>query len=111
LLPTVAASTENLPRPLRRHRLMTSWMRLTGVDPVQLVRIRDDAFGFANMSDGFLRLIVIDGECDLTNAGGATHRLAPGFAGHGLPLTPIRSRPRPAVTDLFAAPRERLVER
>jgi FkbM family methyltransferase len=34
---------------------MKAWMRLTGEDPLQLVRIR---------SDGFLRLIVIDGEFD-----------------------------------------------
>lgn len=60
-LPTAARLTEKLPRPLRRHRLMTGWMRLTGEDPLQLVRIRDDAFGYADMSDGFLRLIVIDG--------------------------------------------------
>lgn len=39
---------------------MTNWMKLTGEDPVQLIRIRDDAFGYADMSDGFLRLIVID---------------------------------------------------
>jgi FkbM family methyltransferase len=40
---------------------MKAWMRLTGEDPLQLVRIRDDAFGYADMSDGFLRLVVIDG--------------------------------------------------
>jgi len=64
VLPTAARLVERLPRPLRRHRLMTGWMRLTGEDPVQLVRIRDDAFGYADMSDGFLRLIVIDGDYD-----------------------------------------------
>jgi FkbM family methyltransferase len=64
LLPTAAELTERLPRPLRRHRLMTAWMRLTGEDPVQLVRIRDDAFGYADMSDGFLRLIPIEGAYD-----------------------------------------------
>jgi FkbM family methyltransferase len=37
-------------------------MRITGEDPLQLVRIRDDAFGYADLRDGFLRLIVIDGE-------------------------------------------------
>jgi FkbM family methyltransferase len=47
---------------LRRHRLMSGWMRLTGEDPVQLVRIRGDARGFADLSDGFLRLIVIEGD-------------------------------------------------
>ena len=37
-------------------------MRLTREDPVQLVRIRDDARGYADLSDGFLRLIVIQGD-------------------------------------------------
>src|SRR5262249_34834533 len=37
-------------------------MALTRVDPLQLVRIRDDSFGYADMNDGFLRLIVIDGD-------------------------------------------------
>jgi FkbM family methyltransferase len=60
-LPTAATLVEKLPRVMRRHRLMTTWMRLTGEDPLQLVRIRDDSFGYADMSDGFLRLIVIDG--------------------------------------------------
>jgi FkbM family methyltransferase len=41
---------------------MTAWMRLTGEDPLQLVRIRGDARGYADMSDGFLRLIVIEGD-------------------------------------------------
>lgn len=61
LLPTAATLFEKLPRALRRHRLMTGWMRLTGESPLQLVRIRDRAFGYADLSDGFLRLIVIDG--------------------------------------------------
>lgn len=62
MIPTAAALFEKLPRTLRRHRLMTAWMRLTGEDPLQLVRIRGDARGYADMSDGFLRLIVIDGD-------------------------------------------------
>lgn len=33
---------------------------MTGESPLQLVRIRDEAFGYADLSDGFLRLIVID---------------------------------------------------
>ena len=61
MLPTAATLVEKLPRALRRHRLMTTWMRLTGEDPLQLVRIRGDSFGYADMSDGFLRLIPIDG--------------------------------------------------
>jgi FkbM family methyltransferase len=47
---------------LRRHKLMKAWMCLTGEDPLQLVRIRDDARGYADLSDGFLRLIVIEGD-------------------------------------------------
>jgi len=53
---------ERLPRPLRRHRLMKAWMAITGENPLQLVRIRGQYFGYADMSDGFLRLIVIDGD-------------------------------------------------
>ncbi len=64
MLPTAAALVEKLPRPMRRHRLMTAWMRLTGEDPLQLVRIRDGALGYADMSDGFLRLIPIEGGYD-----------------------------------------------
>jgi FkbM family methyltransferase len=62
MMPTAAALVEKLPRPLRRHMLMTGWMRLTGEDPLQLVRIRGDSFGYADMTDGFLRLIAIDGD-------------------------------------------------
>ena len=62
MIPTAAGLFEKLPRTLRRHRLMTAWMRFTGEDPLQLVRIRGDARGYADMSDGFLRLIVIEGE-------------------------------------------------
>src|SRR6266478_8177465 len=62
MLPQAATIFEKLPRVLRRHRLMKAWMRLTGEDPVQLVRIRDDARGYADLSDGFLRLIVIDSD-------------------------------------------------
>lgn len=62
LVPTAAQIFERLPRKLRRHRLMTTWMALTREDPLQLVRLRDEFFGYADMSDGFLRLIVIDGE-------------------------------------------------
>lgn len=62
ILPAAATLFEKLPRPLRRHRLMKGWMKLTGEDPLQLVRIRDKCFGYADLSDGFLRLIVIDGD-------------------------------------------------
>lgn len=62
MIPTAAVLFAKLPQTLRRHRLMTAWMRLTGEDPLQLVRIRGDARGYADMSDGFLRLIVIDGD-------------------------------------------------
>jgi FkbM family methyltransferase len=62
LAPTAAQLFERLPRTLRRHRLMKAWMALTGEDPLQLVRIRAQFFGYADMRDGFLRLIVIDGD-------------------------------------------------
>jgi FkbM family methyltransferase len=62
MIPTAAGLFEKVPRILRRHRLMKAWMRLTGEDPLQLVRIRDNARGYADMSDGFLRLIVIEGD-------------------------------------------------
>jgi hypothetical protein len=51
LLPTTAQLFERLPRVLRRHRLMKTWMALTGEDPLQLVRIREGHFGYADMSD------------------------------------------------------------
>jgi FkbM family methyltransferase len=62
MLPTASALFERLPRTLRRHRLIKAWMKFTGEDPIQLVRIRDRCFGYADMRDGFLRLIVIDGD-------------------------------------------------
>jgi len=55
---------EKLPRVLRRHRLMTGWMQLTGEPKLQLVRIRENSFAYADLGDGFLRLIVIDGHYD-----------------------------------------------
>lgn len=61
LLPTAATLAEKLPRALRRHKLMKAWMRLTGESPIQLVRVRDDILAYADMSDGFLRLIPIEG--------------------------------------------------
>ena len=64
LLPTAATVTVRLPRALRRHKLMKAWMALTGESPVQLVRIRDDIRAYADMSDGFLRLIPMEGGYD-----------------------------------------------
>jgi hypothetical protein len=60
MIPTAAALFAKLPRFLRRHRLMTAWMSLTGEDPVQLVRIRDASLAYADLSDGFMRLLVIN---------------------------------------------------
>jgi FkbM family methyltransferase len=62
MVPTAATLFAKMPRFLRRHRLMVGWMWLTGEDPLQLVPIRDGARGYADLSDGFLRLIVIDGD-------------------------------------------------
>jgi FkbM family methyltransferase len=62
MLPSAAALFGRLPRMMRRHKLMNAWMRLTGEDPLQLVRIRDTAYGYADMRNGLLRLIVIENE-------------------------------------------------
>ncbi|MFZ1538478.1 MAG: FkbM family methyltransferase [Chromatiaceae bacterium] len=62
MIPTAAQLFGQLPHFLRRHRLMRAYMWLTGQDPVQLVRIRDQSLGYADLRDGFLRLIVIEGE-------------------------------------------------
>ncbi len=64
LLPTATRLTEKLPRVLRRHKLMKAWMALTGESPVQLVSIREGARAYADMSDGFMRLIPIEGGYD-----------------------------------------------
>ncbi|MEJ0065401.1 MAG: FkbM family methyltransferase [Caulobacteraceae bacterium] len=48
-------------------------------------------------------------EYDLEKAGGPTHTIAGGLLGHGLRLMPVRGHRLPAMTDLFAAPKERLV--
>jgi hypothetical protein len=62
LVPAAAQLSERLPRTLRRHRFMKAWMAFTGEDPLQLVRIREQFFGYADMRDGFMRLIVIEGD-------------------------------------------------
>lgn len=41
---------------------MTTWLKLTGEDPIQLVRLRSNAEGYADLREGFLRLIVIEKE-------------------------------------------------
>jgi FkbM family methyltransferase len=90
MIPKAATLFEKLPRTLRRHRLMTAWMQMTGENPLQLVRIRDDYFGYADLSDGFLRLIVIDGDFERDFFGLADAFLANGGvfldvgANHGL---------------------------
>jgi FkbM family methyltransferase len=60
IIPNAAAVTEKLPRFLRRHKFMKAWMQVTRESPLQLVRIRDNSFAFADMDDGFMRLIPID---------------------------------------------------
>ncbi len=62
MIPRAAALFDKLPRTLRRHKLMKWWMRFTGEDPIQLVRIRSDSWAYADMRDGFLLLIAIDGD-------------------------------------------------
>lgn len=51
---------ETLPRMLRLHRRLKAWMQIKGEDTLQLVRMRGD--GRTDMSDGFLRLIMIEGD-------------------------------------------------
>ncbi len=63
--PTTAELFERMPRFLRRHRLMKVWMRIMRESSVQLVRIRGDAKAYADLSDGFMRLIVIENEFEL----------------------------------------------
>lgn len=41
---------------------MLGWIRLTGEDPVQLVEVLPGVRGYADLREGMLRLIVIDGE-------------------------------------------------
>jgi FkbM family methyltransferase len=62
MLPRAAQVFERVPRYWRRHKLMKLWMSVTGEDPIQPIRIRHDAFGYADLSDGFIRLIVINGD-------------------------------------------------
>ncbi|MFM7165552.1 MAG: hypothetical protein ACKO3T_09920, partial [Planctomycetaceae bacterium] len=41
---------------------MLGWIRLTGEDPVQLVEVLPGVRGYADLREGMLRLIVIDGQ-------------------------------------------------
>jgi FkbM family methyltransferase len=61
LLPSAAQLFAGLPRFFRRHRLIRAYLWLTREDPVQLVRIRNAAWAYVDLRDGFQRLIVIDG--------------------------------------------------
>jgi FkbM family methyltransferase len=53
-------------------------MALTGEDKLQLVRIREGAYGYADLAEGFLRLIVIDGEFEAELLSLADRFLVPG---------------------------------
>jgi len=89
-LPTAAQLFTSLPRPLRRHRLMRAWMAMTRESPLQLVRLREGAYGYTDLSDGFQRLIVVEGGFDHHLLGMADRFLAEGGvfldvgANHGL---------------------------
>jgi FkbM family methyltransferase len=61
-VPTAARVFSRLPRFFRRHRLICGWMRLTGEDPIQLVHIIEGVEGYADLREGTLRLLVIDGD-------------------------------------------------
>lgn len=62
MLPTASSLVEKLPKYFRRHALIKGWMKITGENPIQKVRIRDNTFAYADMREGFLRLIVIEKE-------------------------------------------------
>jgi FkbM family methyltransferase len=53
-----------LPRMLRRHKLMSGWIALTRQDPVQQVLVNGNHPVYVDLSDGFMRLIIIDGGYD-----------------------------------------------
>ena len=40
---------------------MNAWMRITRENPIQLVPVRENTLAFADLREGFLRLIVIEG--------------------------------------------------
>lgn len=116
ILPTAATVFEKLPRFLRRHALMKAWMRLTGEPSLQLVRIRDNHFGYADMSDGFLRLIVIDqgfeedffGFADRIFAKGGT--FLDGGANHGLLSFGLAGRHGGSIEFHLFEPNEKLID-
>jgi hypothetical protein len=64
-----------------------------------------DLIGFL---DGAGYEVCLCRDYDLAGAG-PTHTLATGLPGHGLPLRPLGGQAPPAMTDLFAAPRERII--
>lgn len=61
-LPLASVVFRYLPQFLRRHRLITLWLQLTGEDPLQLVPVLGGVQGYADLREGFLRLIIIEGE-------------------------------------------------
>jgi FkbM family methyltransferase len=114
MVPTASQLFSRLPRVFRRHRLMKAWMQLTGEDALQLVRIREDAYGYADMSDGFLRLIVIDGDFESDFFHVADHFLEGGGvfvdvgANHGLLSLGLAHKYRQAVSFHLFEPNEGL---
>ncbi len=64
MIPNAASLFSMLPRGLRRHKLIRLWMKLMREDPIQLVRINGTGEAYVDLSDGFMRLIIIDGDYD-----------------------------------------------
>jgi hypothetical protein len=62
LLPDAASIFSRLPRFLRRHKLIASWIKITNQNPIQLVPIFGHTKGFADLREGMLRLILINEE-------------------------------------------------
>ncbi len=53
-----------IPKFLRRHRLIQGLLRIPGQTPLQLVRFHNGHRAYADLRDGFMRLILIDGGYD-----------------------------------------------
>jgi FkbM family methyltransferase len=68
-LPNAASFFARLPRFFRRHKLIVGWMRWTKENTIQLVPVYGNTKGYADLSEGMLRLILIDSgfEADFFN--------------------------------------------
>ncbi len=96
---TAMSTFERLPCVLRRHNLLSGWRTLVGKDSIRLNRTRGELFGYTDMRDGFLRLIVIDQVLEKDFFALADAMIGEGCGAVGLP---IGAHDLPAATDLLA---------